>query len=226
MFSKEEVARRIDHAVLKPVFTKGDVERQARMCLQRGVGCLCVRPSDVSLAARILAGSPCKIRVMTSFPHGASRPEVKALEAALAIGEGACEVDMVMNIGRFLSGDEDHVVADVAAVVEAAHPRQALVKVILETGYLSPDQIALACRLCKKAGADFVKTSTGFGEGGATHEAIAIMLREAGTEMKVKASGGIRSWASAVAFLEQGCARLGAAATEAILDGATAHGSY
>jgi deoxyribose-phosphate aldolase len=160
------------------------------------------------------------------FPHGISRPEVKALETRLAIDDGAREVDMVMNVGRFLSGDGDGTLRDIAAVVAEARPRGVLVKVILETCYLTPDRIAAACLLARDAGADFVKTSTGFAEGGATREAVAVMLRTVGGTLRVKASGGIRTWEEAVGFLDMGCARLGIGATEALLSGAPISDAY
>ena len=225
MFTREQVAKVIDHAVLKPFATQGDVIEAARMCRARGVGNLCVRPTDVALAARELAGSSTTVACVVGFPHGSNRPEVKALEARLAIDDGAVEIDMVMNIGRFMSGNDAAVREDIAAVVAEAKPRGALVKVILETCWLKPDQIARACRLAEAAGADFVKTSTGFGDGPATPEAISVMIKTVGATMGVKASGGIRTWDTAVGYLKQGCKRLGVASTEAVLDGAKADGS-
>ena len=226
MFTQDQVAATIDHAVLKPDMTDADVIQAAAMCRQRRICALCVRPSDVALAARELAGSSTKVCAVIGFPHGANRTETKALEARLAIEDGAVELDMVMNIGRFLSGDEQAVERDIAAIVAEAQPHQVLVKVIFETCLLSGEQIAAACRIARQAGADYVKTSTGFSTAGATPEAIDIMVRTVGETMKVKASGGIRDWAAAVAYLEQGCSRLGIGSTEAVLDGGTASGSY
>ncbi len=226
MFTREEVARAIDHAVLKPFATDADVVKAARMCAARGVGCLCVRPSDVRLAAETLKGSPVKTCAVIGFPHGAARPEVKALEARLAIEDGAAELDMVWNLGKFLSGGRDAARRDIEAVVREARPKGALVKVILETCYLSPEQVAEACRIAEAAGADFVKTSTGFGDGPATPAVIDIMVRTVGKTMGIKASGGIRDWETAVGYLNQGCRRLGVASTEAVLDGAKHEGSY
>ncbi len=226
MYTQAQVAATIDHAVLKPDMTDTDVIQAAAMCRHRGVCALCVRPSDVALAARELAGSKTKVCAVIGFPHGTNRSETKALEAKLAIGDGAVELDMVMNIGRFLSGDEQAVERDIEAVVAVAHAHQAIVKVILETCLLTEAQIAAACRIAEQAGADYVKTSTGFSTTGATPEAIAIMVRTVGKSMKIKASGGIRDWAGAVAYLEQGCSRLGIGSTEAVLDGGTASGSY
>ena len=226
MYTRSQVARMIDHAVLKPEFTQADIRRHAAMCKARGVGALCVRPSDAALAARELAGSDCRVCVVIGFPHGANRPEVKALEARLAIADGATELDMVMNIGRMKSGDHSGVRADIEAVVSVARPAGVLVKVILETCLLTTAEIATACLLARDAGADYVKTSTGFSGDGATPEAVAIMLETVGDCMKVKASGGIRNWETAVAYLEQGCSRLGVGATETVLDGGQSAASY
>jgi len=226
MYTPSQVAKRIDHAVLKPELTAADVRRQAAMCKARGVGVLCVRPSDAALAARELAGSQCLVCVVVGFPHGAARTEVKTLEAKLAIADGAAELDMVMNIGRFKSGDLDSVRRDIEGVVAVAHPSGVIVKVILETCLLTPAEIATACLLARDAKADYVKTSTGFSGDGATPEAVAIMLKTVGSTMKVKASGGIRNWETAVAYLDQGCSRLGIGATETVLDGGQTNEAY
>jgi len=222
MYTSKDVAKTIDHAVLKPFATDKDIVAGAHMCAERGVASFCVRPTDAALAAAELKGSGVPVAVVVGFPHGANRPEVKALEARLAVEDGATELDMVMNIGKFLSGDYDYVQRDIEAVVAEAKKHNALVKVILETCWLSAQQIEKACLLAQAAGADFVKTSTGFGDGPATPEVIDIMIRTVGDKMGVKASGGVRSWETAVGYLKQGCKRLGAASTEAILDGAPA----
>jgi deoxyribose-phosphate aldolase len=226
-----DVARAMDHAVLKPEFSAADLAKHAGMCLERGVGCLCVRSCDVAEAVRLVAGSPVVVAAVIGFPHGGVRPEVKALEARLALAEGARELDTVLNIGGLKSGREDLVRDDIAAVVAEAKPAGAIVKVILETCYLSPDEIRTACRLAEEAGADFVKTSTGFGvkasgPTGATPEAVRIMLDAVGGRLQVKASGGIRTWADAIAYLDLGCTRLGVGDAAAILDGRPAAGTY
>jgi deoxyribose-phosphate aldolase len=150
--------------------------------------------------------------MVVGFPHGANRPEVKALEARLGIEDGARELDMVMNIGKFLSGDEAWVKRDIEGVVaEARRAGDVLVKVILETSDLSPKQVARACELARDAGADYVKTSTGFAGGSATPEIIELMVKTVGDTMGVKASGGVHSYEIACGYLEQGCGRLGAA---------------
>lgn len=226
-----DVARLLDHAVLKPEYAATDLADHARMCVARGVGCLCVRSGDVAEAVGLVAGSPVVVAAVIGFPHGGVLPEVKALEARLAIAAGARELDMVINIGALKSGREDLVRGDIAAVVAEAKPAGVLVKVILETCYLTAEEIRIACRLAEEAGADFVKTSTGFGvkgsgPTGATPEAVRIMLDAVGGRLQVKASGGIRTWADAVAYLDMGCTRLGVGDAAALLDGRPAAGTY
>ncbi len=190
------------------------------MCAREQVASMCVRPCDAALAAGELTGSGVAVSVVVGFPHGSNCPQTKAAEARLAIEQGAREIDMVWNIGRFLSGDHGYVRADVEAVVAEARPHNVLVKVIMETCWLSPEQIASGCVMCAEAGADYVKTSTGFGDGPATPEAVAIMFKTVGDRLGVKASGGIRTWETAVGYLEQGCKRLGVASTQQVLSGA------
>jgi deoxyribose-phosphate aldolase len=225
------VARLMDHAVLKPEYSAADLAAHAAMCRERGVGCLCVRSADVAEAVRLVAGSPVVVAAVIGFPHGGVRPEVKALEARLAIADGARELDMVLNVGALKSGRGDLVRGDIAAVVTEARPAGAIVKVILETCYLTPEEIRAACRLAEEAGADFVKTSTGFGvkasgPTGTTPEAVRIMLDAVGGRLQVKASGGIRTWDEANAYLDMGCTRLGVGDAAAILDGRPAAGAY
>ena len=226
MYTKEQVAKTIDHAVLKPDQTLADLELNAKMCIENGVFSMCVKPCDIKAAKELLKDSDVKVSCVLSFPHGADATPVKAFQAKQAIEDGTDEIDMVMNIGRFLSGEYDYVLEDIKAVVEVAHQHNILVKVIQESGFLSPEQIAKACELSEKAGADFVKTSTGFGPGGAKPEYIDIMVKTVGKTMQIKPSGGIRDWETAVAFLEQGADRLGIGSTEAVLKGGKAEGDY
>ena len=226
MYTKKQVAKTIDHAVLKPEQTNADLKLNAEMCIGNEVFSMCVKPCDIRTAADLLKNSDVKVSCVLSFPHGADATPVKAFQAKQAINDGVDEIDMVMNIGKFLSGDYDYVVSDIKAVVEVAHQNNILVKVIQESGFLTLEQIAKACELSYQAGADFVKTSTGFGPGGAKFEYIDVMLKTIGDKMQVKASGGIRSWDDAVAFLEQGANRLGVGSTEAVLNGANAEGDY
>ena len=226
MYTQKQLAKTIDHAVLKPEFTDKDLQEHARMCIEKEVFSMCVKPADISRAHELLSDSPVKVSCVLSFPHGADATAVKAFQARQAIADGTDEIDMVMNIGKFLGGDYTYVVDDIKAVVKAAHQHGVLVKVIQESGFLSLEQVAKACELAFRAGADFVKTSTGFGPGKATPEVIDVMLKTVGDKMKVKASGGIRTWEDAVAFLEQGVDRLGIGSTQAVLEGGKASGSY
>jgi deoxyribose-phosphate aldolase len=218
-WTTEQIAKTIDHAVLKPTATDEDVRAACRMAREREIACLCVHPMDVKLAKYELRGGEVKIGTVVGFPHGIQAPQVKALETRLAMTDGADEIDMVMNIGRFLSGDDDFTQQDIEAVVAEARRSDASipVKVIIETPYLNDEQIARACRIVMAAGADFVKTSTGFADGPATTHAIKIMMATVEGRIRVKAAGGIRTREQAIAFLDLGCARLGTSGTEQIL---------
>ena len=225
-FTKEMIGRMMDHAVRKPNCTDEDIRKNAEACRAHGIGNLCVRPTDVAYAKELLQGSPVTVACVVGFPHGASRSETKALETRLAIEDGADEIDMVMNVGKLLSGDLDCVKNDIAAVVAVAKPKQVVVKVILETCLLTPGQIAQACELAIAAGADFVKTSTGFNGDGASVEAVKIMLDTVKGRARVKPSGGIRDWSRAVMFAEMGVHRLGVGSGPQILDGAPVKENY
>lgn len=219
-WTRERVAAAIDHAALKPYMTDNDIIAACELGKRYRVATVCVRPSDVALAVRELAGSGVKTSIVVGFPHGAHRPETKALETRLAIQNGAKELDMVMNMGKYLSGDVDWVRRDMDAVIaEARVVGDVVVKVILETCYLSPKQIAEASRIARDAGADYVKSSTGFGDGPATPEAVEVMIRAVGDTMGVKASGGIRCYETARKYLEQGCTRLGSSSGTAAIVG-------
>ncbi len=217
MYTKKQVAGTIDHAVLKPEHTDKDLKEHAAMCRRHRVFSMCVKPCDVEAAVKLLEGSGVKVSCVLSFPHGADTTATKVFQAQQAMGGGVDEIDMVMNIGKFLSGDYPYVVNDIKAVVEVAHAHHVPVKVIQESGFLTLEQVAKACELSLEAHADFVKTSTGFGPGKATPEIVGRMIKTVGGKMKIKASGGIRSREAAVAFLEQGADRLGIGSTEAIL---------
>ena len=226
MYTKEQIAKTIDHAVLKPFATDEDIIKNCKMVDDRSVMSICVRPTDVKLASEKLKDSQTVVSMVVGFPHGSNKTETKVLETKLGAADGAVEFDMVMNIGKFLSGDYEFVKNDIAVVVTEAKKTGAIVKVIQETCYLSNEQVAKACEICYKAGADFVKTSTGFGDGPATPEVIDIMMKTVGDKMGVKASGGVRRYETAVGYLKQGCTRLGVGSTEAVLDGADAEGDY
>lgn len=226
MYTKKQVAQTIDHAVLKPETTDADLQANAKMCIENNVFSMCVKPCDIKAAKELLKKSDVKVSCVLSFPHGADSTPVKAFQAKQAIEDGTDEIDMVMNIGKFLSGDWEYVVDDIKAVVNIAHQHGVLVKVIQESGYLTLEQVAKACELSYDAGADFVKTSTGFGPGKATPEIVDVMIKTVGDRMLVKPSGGIRTWKDAVAFLKQGADRLGVGSTEAVLKGGIAEGNY
>jgi deoxyribose-phosphate aldolase len=225
-YTIQEVAAKIDHAVLKPDQTEADVRENAAMCIERGVASLCVRPCDIKLAAELLKDSSVMVSCVLSFPHGADTTETKVFQARQAIAEGVEEIDMVMNIGRFLSDNHDAVRDDIKAVVEIAHASNVIVKVIQESAFLTLERVAQACELSYEAGADFVKTSTGFAPSSATPEIIDVMVKTVGGKMGIKASGGIRTWEQAIDYLDQGATRLGIGATAVVLDGGTANSDY
>jgi len=207
------LASMIDHTLLKPEATRAQVEQVCDEAKQHGFASVCVNPTHVRLCAQRLKGSPVKVCTVVGFPLGATLPEVKAFETQQALEAGATEIDMVINIGALKSQDNDLVARDLAAVVRAAHAGNALVKVILEAALLTDDEKIAACQLAQSAGADFVKTSTGFGPGGATVEDVALMRRAVGPAMGVKAAGGIRTLADAQKMIAAGATRIGASAS-------------
>jgi deoxyribose-phosphate aldolase len=210
----------IDHSVLKPTSTVQDVKDGAAIALQYQTAAYCIRPSDVPLASKLLAGSEVKVCTVIGFPHGTTDTTSKAFEAAEAVRNGAHEVDMVINIGWMLSGDLVAVEDDIRQVVNAARAVNdtTCIKVILETAFLSKDQIVKACEMSESAGADFVKTSTGFAPEGATVENIALMRATVGDRLGVKASGGIRTLAQVEALVAAGASRVGLSGTAEILN--------
>jgi len=213
----EDIAETIDHTLLKPNATSGQIERLCVEAKQYRFASVCVNPTWVPLCSKLLDGSGVKVCTVIGFPLGSTSTESKASEASIAVQHGAEELDMVMNIGRLLDGDFEYVSRDIKAVVEAGKGRT--VKVIIEICYLDDQQIVKACQLSKEAGADFVKTSTGFGTGGATEDAVRLMRQTVGPGMGVKASGGIRNREDAIRMLKAGANRIGASAGIAILEG-------
>jgi deoxyribose-phosphate aldolase len=205
-----EIARLIDHTLLKPDATRAQIETLCAEAREHGFATVCVNPTWVPLCARLLRGSETRVCTVVGFPLGATLPEVKAFEAARVVDEGACEVDMVMNVGALKSGDYRAVERDVAGVVAASHRGGALVKVIIETALLSDDEKVKACVVVRAAGAEFVKTSTGFASSGATPEDVALMRRVVGPDVGVKAAGGVKDLKSAQAMLQAGADRIGA----------------
>ena len=203
----EEIARLIDHTLLQPEATPDMAERLCREADDHGFYSVCVSPVFVSLAYELLAGSPVKVCTVVSFPAGVNEPDVKAYETSRAIQQGADEIDMVMNVGAAKAGDWKRVGVDVESVVTSA--RGNMVKVILETCLLSDEEKLRACEVCVAAGAGFVKTSTGFNRAGATVEDVRLMRTAVGAGVGVKASGGIRDYATACNMIEAGATRLG-----------------
>ncbi|MCW1927077.1 deoxyribose-phosphate aldolase [Bhargavaea beijingensis] len=219
------VASMIDHTLLKPEVTKEQIEELCKEAKEYKFASVCVNPYWVETAASELSGTEVKVCTVIGFPLGASTKETKAFETKDAIGKGAQEIDMVLNIGALKSGDEEAVEADIRAVVEAAAGK-AIVKVIIEACLLTDDEKIIACRLSKQAGADFVKTSTGFSTGGATIEDVALMRLTVGDEMGVKASGGVRSLEDLQAMVEAGATRIGASSGVKIMQGLTSSEDY
>ena len=214
------IAAVIDHTILKPEATRADVSRICREARQYNFASVCVNPYWVPLVRAELAGSPVKVCTVVGFPLGATSTEAKVAETEAALRSGAQEIDMVINVGALRSGDHEVVKADIQQVVKAAHAAGAIVKVILETALLDDSQKAVACTLCKMAGADFVKTSTGFGPSGATAHDVALMRAVVGPEMGVKAAGGIRTLEDFRAMTAAGATRIGASASVKIVEAA------
>lgn len=216
--SPAQLARLIDHTLLRPEATREQIVTLCQEARTHHFASVCVNPAYVALAAELLAGvEDVLVCTVIGFPLGATLPAVKACEAEQVIALGAREVDMVQNVGALKSGDLALVRQDIAAVVEVAHGQGALCKVILETALLTDEEKIAACTIAKEAGADFVKTSTGFGPGGATVHDVTLMRQSVGPQMGVKASGGIRSYADALAMIQAGASRIGASAGVRIL---------
>ena len=210
----------IDHTLLKPEATYAEIAQLCDEARQYGFASVCVNATHVKRCAERLAGSPVKVCAVVGFPLGATVPEVKAYEAQQAIEDGATEIDMVINVGALKSKDDDRVARDIGAVVRMARTSGALVKVIIEAALLTDEEKATACQLAKEAGADFVKTSTGFGPGGATAHDVELMRRVVGLKMGIKAAGGIRTREDAEKMVAAGATRIGASTSVKIVTGA------
>ena len=217
-YSYGEIAKAIDHSLLRPELDDAFVEDGCRLALEYDVASVCVRPVDVARARAILAGSDVAVGTVIGFPHGSHRTETKVFEALQALADGATELDMVIDIGALKSGRDADVEADIEAVVRVAHEAGAIVKVIFENHYLTDEEKVRACRATEAAGGDFVKTSTGFAASGATHEDLALMRRSVSPHVHVKAAGGVRSLDALIDVMELGVSRAGATQTKAILD--------
>jgi deoxyribose-phosphate aldolase len=217
-YTLEQVAKTIDHSILKPDFTYADVEAGAQLALKFKTASYCIRPMDVAAAAKALAGSMVNVCTVIGFPHGSTTSAVKAFEAADAIKNGATEIDMVINVSALLSGDYDFVEQDIRGVVEVAHAAGASVKVIFETAFLNDELIVKACELTEQAGADYVKTSTGFASEGATLHNVKLMKATVGDRLKVKSSGGVRTLDQLIDYMDAGVTRSGCSATQQVLE--------
>ncbi|MGN7468595.1 deoxyribose-phosphate aldolase [Brevibacillus sp. SAFN-007a] len=213
----------IDHTLLKPEATQEMIDKLCAEAKEHAFMSVCVNPYWVKRSAELLAGTDVKVCTVIGFPLGANTTAVKVAETRDAIANGATEIDMVLNVGALKSGDLETVKQDVAAVKQAAG--DVLVKVILETGLLTDQEKEIACKLCVEAGADYVKTSTGFGPGGATVEDIALMRKTVGPDIGVKASGGVRDGEAALAMIEAGASRIGTSSGISIVTGAQATGT-
>lgn len=218
-----KLSKYIDHTLLKPEVTKEQILQLCREAKEYDFAAVCVNPTWVKLCAEQLAGTDVKVATVVGFPLGAATPEVKAFETKQAVGQGATEIDMVLNIGALKSGEKDLVKRDIASVVQAAG-NLAIVKVILETGVLTDQEIIEASKISVDAGAHYVKTSTGFGPGGATVHHVKLMRETVGPNIGVKASGGVRDLETAKAMIEAGASRIGASAGVSIVSGTEAKG--
>jgi deoxyribose-phosphate aldolase len=216
--NKSEIARLIDHTLLKPEATSVQVVRLCEEARQHGFAAVCINPVFVVRAARELEGSGVEVCTVAGFPLGASTTVVKVAEANQAISEGATEIDMVLRVGALKAGDHAAVQDDITALVDACHAGGALLKVIIEAVLLDENEKVAACRLSQAAGADFVKTSTGFAGGGATLADVRLMRETVGPAMGVKAAGGVRDYSDALAMVEAGATRIGASAGVRIVE--------
>jgi len=215
--TERDIAKTIDHSLLKPELDDAFVEAGCRLAAKYEVASVCVRPADVSRAKAILAGTDVAVGTTIGFPHGNHVTEIKVAEARRALSDGATELDMVIQIGALKAGRDADVESDIRAVVEVGHAAGALVKVIFENAYLTDEEKIRACHLSEAAGADFVKTSTGFAPSGATLDDLKLMRANTSPHIRIKAAGGVRTLDALLAVMEVGVTRIGATATEPII---------
>ena len=216
--TERDIAKTIDHSLLRPELDDAFVEEGCRLAARYDVASVCVRPADVTRARAILAATDVAVGTTIGFPHGNHTTEVKVFEARQALADGATELDMVLKIGALKSGRDRDVEDDIRAVVEVAHAADAIVKVIFENAYLTDDEKVRACRLTEAAGGDFVKTSTGFAPSGATHDDLRLMRASTSPHVGVKAAGGVRTLDALLEVMALGVTRIGATATETIIE--------
>lgn len=218
-FTIRDIAKMLDHSLLKQTMTDAELKQGCQVARECGVASVCIKPYAVRQAADWLSGSGVAVGTTIGFPHGGHTTSIKVAESEQAMNDGAVELDMVVNIGKVLGKDWAYVSRDIQAVVDAAHKRKALVKVIFENCFLTNEHKEELCRICGDVGADFVKTSTGYGDGGATDEDLKLMRRCSPPNVQVKAAGGVRTFERLLAVREMGVSRVGATATKEILDG-------
>ena len=214
----DAIAKRIDHSLLGPALAPAELEDGCRLAARYGVASVCIKPFAVGLAARILKGSGVFVGTTVGFPHGAHATAVKVFEAQQVVADGATELDMVINIGQAIGGEWDAVAADILAVTKVAHDAGGIVKVIFENCFLNDEQKVRLCQICGEVGADYVKTSTGYGTGGATVDDLRLMRKAAPPHVKLKAAGGVRDLDTMIEVANLGCDRIGASRTAEILD--------
>jgi deoxyribose-phosphate aldolase len=217
-YTLAELAKMFDHSLLQPTLTDADLERGFQVARDYQVASVCVKPYAVARAAAALRGSGVVVGTVIGFPHGGHLSKIKAAESEAAMADGAVELDIVVNIGKVLSGDWDYVRRDIAAVIDPAHRNGARVKVIFENCFLTDEQKIRLCEICGERKADWVKTSTGYGESGATDRDLALMRKHSPPQVQVKAAGGVRTFDRVLAVRALGVTRIGATATKAILD--------
>ncbi len=216
--TERDIAKTIDHSLLRPELDDRQIDEGCALAAKYDVASVCCRPADIRRAVGLLAGTDVAVGATVGFPHGNHRTETKVAEARQALADGATELDMVLQIGALKSGRDADVQADIAAVVAVAHAAGAIVKVIFENAYLTDGEKVRACRLSEAAGADFVKTSTGFAPSGATHDDLRLMRANTSPQIQIKAAGGVRTLDALLAVMELGVTRVGATATEAIIE--------
>jgi deoxyribose-phosphate aldolase len=218
MITYDTIAKMIDHSLLNPIMTDEDIVNGCKLADEYQVATVCVRPSDVKLAAEVLKDSTVKVTTVIGFPHGTTTTMVKLAEAQEAIENGCEELDVVVNIGKMKSGNTDYVKNELKAVNAVCHARGVKLKVIFENTYMTKDEIISLCHICNEVGVDWTKTSTGYAGGGATDEDLKVMVELANPGIQVKAAGGVRTLARAIEVHNIGCTRFGATATKVILD--------
>ena len=214
----EQLAKVIDHSLLRPELTEADIVAGCELAARYHTATVCVKPCDVKLAKEILKDSDVLVSTVVGFPHGSNLTAIKVAEAQQAMDDGAVELDMVLNIGQLRSGKTDYVRDDIKEVCDAAHRRSVKVKVIFENAYLTDEEKITACKLCEEAGADWVKTSTGFAPSGATLDDLRLMRANVSHKVQVKAAGGVRTLPDLLEVIDVGVTRCGATATATILD--------